>query len=186
MQAKRKMQLGWNGAVSGLLFGKTCLSFNKRAPSDYVFNRTAWVTLSNSPWYVQGMLPCRRRMPYIEMRLLKVHASNFLSPLFLHQSLCLLLLSVPSHPKMFTILCSFTRFSSFLSANVPIKFNSSFWWLRWRNVKCLKKNTNFSGLWPSRVWGKNRYKVLRNNIDIKVIEARARVIACSMNVSTTA
>lgn len=34
--------------------------------------------------------------------------------------------------------------------------------------------------------GKNRYKVLRNNIDIKVIEARARVIACSMNVSTTA
>ena len=185
MQAKRKMQLGWNGAVSGLLFGKTCLSFNKRAPSDYVFNRTAWVTLSNSPWYVQGMLPCRRRMPYIEMRLLKVHASNFLSPLFLHQSLCLLLLSVPSHPKMFTILCSFTRFSSFLSANVPIKFNSSFWWLRWRNVKCLKKTQTFR-VYDLQEWGKNRYKVLRNNIDIKVIEARARVIACSMNVSTTA
>ena len=34
--------------------------------------------------------------------------------------------------------------------------------------------------------GKNRYKVLRNNIDIKVIEACACVIACSMNVSTTA
>ena len=157
MQAKRKMQLGWNGAVSGLLFGKTCLSFNKGAPSDYVFNRTAWVTLTNSPWYVQGMLPCRRRMPYIEMRLLKVHASNFLSPLFLHRSLCLLLLSVPSQPKMFTILCSFTRFSSFLSANVPIKFNSFFGDFD-EEMSNVKKNTNFSSLWPSRVWGKTVIK----------------------------
>ena len=39
------------------------------------------------------------------------------------------------------------------------------------------KNKNVSGLMTLLQCGKNPYKVLRHNKDIKVIEARARVIA---------
>ena len=47
-----------------------------------------------------------------------------------------------------------------------------------KSVKCFQKTQTFRVYDPSSVWEKkNRCTVLRNMIDIKVIEARARVIA---------